>query len=288
MPQSKKKRTDDEVAADVGQKPIQLQRRRVWRACESCRYVMSYVVHATFLLKSLRIFSGARRSNAMESSLLAPSAQPRAHNALGYRPKIEPPSADSESNPTSCGEISSDFAPSSYVQELEARLIHMEGLFTQIAPVLEHMGTSANGTPGAAPAATNGAPAVDVPNPSANILRPIAPKEPTSQSSTPVKLEDDVSDSFGQLALDEYGHMRWIGGSSTMSLIQNFRALTSSPLHRISPMEEDPHAPGPSVNKLYFPASVFFGKVHALPGPEEVEYPERDLADKLVRILFSI
>ena len=49
-------------------------------------------------------------------------------------------------------------------------------------------------------------------------------------------------------------------------------------------MEEDPHAPGPSINKLYFPASVFFGNVQALPGPEDVEYPERDLADKLVRI----
>lgn len=49
-------------------------------------------------------------------------------------------------------------------------------------------------------------------------------------------------------------------------------------------MEEDPLAPGPSVNKLYFPASVFFGKIHALPGPEEVEYPDRDLADQLVRI----
>lgn len=47
-------------------------------------------------------------------------------------------------------------------------------------------------------------------------------------------------------------------------------------------MEEDPLAPYPSANKLYFPASVFFGKVRALPGPEEVEYPERDLADKLV------
>jgi hypothetical protein len=50
-------------------------------------------------------------------------------------------------------------------------------------------------------------------------------------------------------------------------------------------MEEDPQAPGPSVNKLYFPASVFFGKVHALPGPEEVEFPERDLADKLVSVV---
>ena len=109
---------------------------------------------------------------------------------------------------------------------------------------------------------------------------PAAPKE---QPSAPVKAEDDVSESFGQLALDEYGHMRWIGGSSNMSLIQSFRALTSSPLHRISPMEEDPHAPGPSVNKLYFPAAVYFGKVQALPGAEEVEFPDRDLADILVR-----
>jgi hypothetical protein len=50
-------------------------------------------------------------------------------------------------------------------------------------------------------------------------------------------------------------------------------------------MEEDPHAPGPSVNKLYFPAAVYFGKVQALPGAEEVEFPDRDLADKLVRTM---
>ena len=91
-----------------------------------------------------------------------------------------------------------------------------------------------------------------------------------------------MSESFGQLALDEHGQMRWIGSSSTMSLIQSFRTLTSSPLHRVSPMEDDPLGPGPSANKLYFPASVFFGKVRVLPGPEEVEYPPRDLADKLV------
>lgn len=171
----------------------------------------------------------------------------------------------------------------SYVQELEARLLHMESLFSQIAPVLEQIGPGANGAalPSSSTAAgTSGSdnePASEATQPS-----PPAPQEPPSEPATPVKAEDDVSESFGQLALDEYGHMRWIGGSSTMSLIQSFRALTSSPLHRISPMEEDPHAPGPSVNKLYFPASVFFGKVRALPGPEEVEYPERDLADKLV------
>jgi hypothetical protein len=52
-------------------------------------------------------------------------------------------------------------------------------------------------------------------------------------------------------------------------------------------MDEDPQAPGPSVNKLYFPAAVFFGRIHALPGAEEVEFPARDLADKLVSLPFT-
>jgi len=156
----------------------------------------------------------------------------------------------------------------------------MENLFTQVAPVLEQMGQTPNGI--------SIQPRSDTSTPSAANFRPIAPRQsplPTNnRAGGPIKIEEDVSDIFGQLALDEYGHMRWIGGSSTMSLIQSFRNITSSPLHRISPMEEDPLAPGPSVNKLYFPASVFFGKVRALPGPEEVEYPPRDLADKLVCI----
>lgn len=163
----------------------------------------------------------------------------------------------------------------------------MESLFSQIAPALEqHMAVSSNGS--AQPNAPNPINSESL-APAAAILRSIAPKAATPETTTtpppppPVaKSDEDVSELFGQLALDEYGHMRWIGGSSTMSLIQSFRALTSSPLHRISPMEEDPQAPGPSVNKLYFPAAVFFGKIHALPGPEEVEFPDRDLADKLV------
>ena len=40
--QQKKKRTEDPpLPPDAGQRPIQLQRRRVWRACESCRCVAS-------------------------------------------------------------------------------------------------------------------------------------------------------------------------------------------------------------------------------------------------------
>jgi hypothetical protein len=108
--------------------------------------------------------------------------------------------------------------------------------------------------------------------------QPPADNPSTPDSSSSVKIEDDVADSFGQLTLDEHGHMRWMGGSSTMSLIQSFRAATAPPHSRASPMADDSGQP----NKLYFPAAIFFGKVRALPGPEEVEYPERDLADKLV------
>ena len=173
------------------------------------------------------------------------------------------------------------------MQELEARLLHMESLFAQITPVLEQLGHSVDGVNVASPSSKpSGSSAT-------SILQTMASNNASPAGSspspiTPIKVEDDVSESLGQLALDEHGHMRWIGGSSTMSLIQSFRALTTSPLHRISPMEEDPRAPGPSANKLYFPASVFFGKVHALPGPEEAEFPDRDLADKLVSDLFGL
>ncbi|KAJ7667783.1 fungal-specific transcription factor domain-containing protein [Mycena polygramma] len=245
--QPKKKRIDDDDAQD-SQRPLQLQRRRVWRACESCR----------------------RKKIKCDG--------------------CEPTCSQCSASGSQCTWLQTkDRAALSrhYVQELEARLLHMESLFSQIAPVLDQIGPLPDGAAIAELAAAAPAQSGSDATPSAAVpTRSVLSKD--RAVSIPIKAEeDDVSESFGQLALDEYGHMRWIGGSSTMSLIQSFKALTSSPLHRISPMEEDPLAPGPSVNKLYFPASVFFGKVHALPGPEEVEYPPRDLADKLVNAYFS-
>ncbi|KAJ7179341.1 fungal-specific transcription factor domain-containing protein [Mycena filopes] len=246
--QSKKKRLDDDQDAPDAQKPLQLQRRRVWRACESCR----------------------RKKIKCDG--------------------CEPTCSQCSASGSQCTWLQTkDRAALSrhYVQELEARLLHMESLFSQIAPVLDQIGPLPNGAAIAELAAAVPTSSGSDATPSPGVLPRSVPSKDRA-ASIPIKAEeDDVSESFGQLALDEYGHMRWIGGSSTMSLIQSFKALTSSPLHRISPMEEDPLAPGPSVNKLYFPASVFFGKVHALPGPEEVEYPPRDLADKLVNAYFS-
>ena len=160
----------------------------------------------------------------------------------------------------------------------------MESVFTQLTQQLDQ-------TPnGELDGTFAGSPISDESKAAATaLLRSIISKGQTSQqpppdnpstpdSSSSVKIEEDVLDSFGQLTLDEHGHMRWMGGSSTMSLIQSFRVATAPSHSRASPMADDSGQP----NKLYFPAAIFFGKVHALPYPEEVEYPERDLADKLV------
>jgi hypothetical protein len=182
----------------------------------------------------------------------------------------------------------------SYVQELEARLIHMEALFRQVAPALQQIGqlppgVTADGLlslPSESPTLA-GQPAI------AQVLgsqeQPLAytfMNDPHGlDSSQVIKVEEEEDDfAESQLAQDEHGSLRWMGNSSTMSLIHSFRSLTMDSQqrvqHRVSPGEGE--ARGTGANKLYFPASVFFGKVRGLPGAEEVEYPDRDLADKLV------
>ncbi|KAI0771902.1 fungal-specific transcription factor domain-containing protein [Trametes elegans] len=270
----KKKRVDDQghIPPDMGLKPVQLQRRRVWRACESCR----------------------RKKIKCDG--------------------MEPTCSQCCASKSQCTWLQTkDRAALSrhYVQELEARLMHMENLFQQVTPILEQVSqatgldltaiSSAVSANQPQPSSLSSAPLA--PGPIPNALQAMLPRiregsilqngsgrstsGQSEQDEPRVKIEDDVSDAFGQLALDEHGHLHWIGKSSTMTLIQRLRDATTAPVNRVSPMEEDPTAPGPSVNKLYYPASVFFGKVRALPQPEEVEYPERDLADKLVDAYFT-
>lgn len=80
-----------------------------------------------------------------------------------------------------------------------------------------------------------------------------------------------------------------------MSLIEAFRNFSatedradaaSSPPSTTGP-HSTPTPNPPSTNLLYFPSSLRFGKVRALPGPDEVEYPPWDLADKLVNAYFE-
>jgi len=88
---SKKKRMEDDgLPPDVGQKPIQLQRRRVWRACESCRYVDQWH-HPIFFDRPQFQPLVVKKLNAMGVNRLVPNALHQDHSVHGYRPKTELP-----------------------------------------------------------------------------------------------------------------------------------------------------------------------------------------------------
>lgn len=63
-----------------------------------------------------------------------------------------------------------------------------------------------------------------------------------------------------------------------MTLIETFRNETATSEDG-SPRSDNSV---PNVNVLYFPTVLGCGKLQALPYADEVEYPERDLADLLV------
>ncbi|KAF8741312.1 Fungal specific transcription factor domain, partial [Rhizoctonia solani] len=254
---SKKQRIDDSpLPPDLGLKPVQLQRRRVWRACEGCR--------------RKKIKCDGREPTCSQCSLTGNTCtwiQTKDRAALSRH----------------------------YVQELEARLLHMEGLLGNNGIVID---------PNSRPEAIS-RPASAAPAP-ASVVSPTVPPRPASaagsapgspestlstedelfEAAVPrIKKEEDeenVADQFGQLALDGHGQLRWIGGSSTLSLIEAFHSMSADPGSTPPPASKTPR-----LNVLYFPPSVIPGKLSALPGAEEVEYPERDLADKLVDTYFE-
>lgn len=232
----------------------------------------------------------------MGVSQCAPSVHKRATPARGFRPRTEQRLADSGSNNCVPSVTLITFI-CSYVQELEARLLHMESLLGNSGIVVDPS-TRSDAVPKLSPA-VGAAPPTAIPStapPRPQSAAGSAPGSPDSdtlstedelfEASAPrIKKEEDeenVADQFGQLALDGHGQLRWIGGSSTMSLIEAFHSMSADPGATPPPASKTPR-----LNVLYFPPSVVPGKMSALPGAEEVEYPERDLADKLVCPLLS-
>jgi hypothetical protein len=60
--QTKKKRVEDQpFPTDAGQRPIQLQRRRVWRACEGCRSASLYFFHFDHTHAHNRLWSSRKK-----------------------------------------------------------------------------------------------------------------------------------------------------------------------------------------------------------------------------------
>jgi hypothetical protein len=153
----------------------------------------------------------------------------------------------------------------------------MESLLHQFAPAMQRASEATSGG-----SAQGSIPPITTPLPT----KPPENKGKSSAATTPDidrrddPLDEGVTDQFGQLALDSHGHLRWIGSSSSIALIEAFRNMSDTPsaYNPIYPPEQDR-----AVNRLFFAPSLGFGtRVKALPGPEEVEYPPRDLADKLV------
>ena len=95
MTSSKKQRLDSDQHIVDPTKPLQLQRRRVWRACESCRCVISIYILLSIVVIGLTLDVGGRKSSAMEKNQLAPSVQRVVTNVLGYKPKTVLHSLDS-------------------------------------------------------------------------------------------------------------------------------------------------------------------------------------------------
>ncbi|KAG8858883.1 hypothetical protein FRC20_011924 [Serendipita sp. 405] len=241
---TKRPRTEDDSPPVDGSKPIPLQRRRVWRACEECR-----------------------RKKVKCDSREPVCSQCHANGARCVWTQTKDRAALSRH----------------YVQELEARLLYMEQLFKQHAPDVEVFPKEGSGIP---PHMAENIPVLN-PFPSAARREDDAlPKEDDLDVLGHVKSEEEstLTDHFGQMALDAEGHLRWIGGSSTMTLIETFRNETAA-------QEEEGATPSSDLseepNVLYFPTGLGFGKLRALPSAEEVEYPDRDLADKLVEAYFE-
>ncbi|KAF8592537.1 hypothetical protein K439DRAFT_1400441 [Ramaria rubella] len=256
MSSSSKKQKLDTTVDSTGDpsKPLPLQRRRVWRACESCR----------------------------RKKIKCDGREPTCGQCVTSR--------------TSCTWIQTkDRAALSrhYVQELEQRLLHMESLLAKVVGGQsqdEPTKHSAGDRSQSSSLSPHNIQSPSISSPPLQMNGGTSQQESIESVSTKVKQEDQddvqIRDQLGQLALDDHGHLRWIGSSSTMSLIQSFRALTSESDDRYSP-SDDLFGADSMGNMLYFPPGLGFGKVRALPGPQEVEYPDRDLADKLVAAYFD-
>ena len=183
----------------------------------------------------------------------------------------------------------SSHIPSSYVQELEARLIQMEGLLTQVGTSASRPDSMVSAPP---PSRKQQLPATPTSQPTARPQQRRPSNDVPTDKETSSYLDPSVNqapaepDHFGQLAMDHNGHLRWIGGSAAMTLVDAFRNISNRSAKSFAkPGARTNQAEGKTAaHNLYFPP-IFRSDVRALPGPEQAEFPPRDLADKLVRYI---
>ncbi|KAF8761802.1 Fungal specific transcription factor domain [Rhizoctonia solani] len=190
---SKKQRIDDSpLPPDLGLKPVQLQRRRVWRACEGCR--------------RKKIKCDGREPTCSQCSLTGNTCtwiQTKDRAALSRQARSKAPSHGGLTRQQR-HRNRSQFKTGSHFQT------SIRSARSSFCCIAHRSSTSRFGSR----------------------LRPGSPESTLStedelfEAAVPrIKKEEDeenVADQFGQLALDGHGQLRWIGGSSTLSLIEAF------------------------------------------------------------------
>lgn len=156
-----------------------------------------------------------------------------------------------------------------YVQNLEARVQALEGVWGRVVPMLEAFEGSGAGT---SVSTTNG-------------MHPPIPKLSPPEMDDDEGDEDEASErpslEDGQITQDERGNYRWIGSSNTLSLLDSF---SGQPLQ--TPLSASPHTHTPDRNPYFGPVAGS-GVVKALPGVDEVSYPTHRAAREMVDAFFS-
>jgi hypothetical protein len=160
-----------------------------------------------------------------------------------------------------------------YVQNLEARVQALEGVWGRIVPVLEAFEGGSSGLLGGG--TSNGG----------------TSHPPIPMPTLPAPMQDDDDDEDGasdrhsledgQITQDERGNYRWIGSSNTLSLLDSF---SGQPLQ--TPLSSTPHTHTPDRNPYFGPVAGS-GVVKALPGVDEVSYPTHRAAREMVDAFFS-
>ncbi|KAF8922155.1 fungal-specific transcription factor domain-containing protein [Mucidula mucida] len=123
------------------------------------------------------------------------------------------------------------------------------------------------------------------------------PASPTSQlheptmNTSPADLEEQLSDRFSHLTKDSLGNLRFIGGASSLVLVEALQSLRDSQTPDTSPDSFHSEA---AINKSpenldlpFFRKNVHFRRFDVLPPPEDTVFPSADVADRLVAVYFE-
>ncbi|KAM0751794.1 hypothetical protein T439DRAFT_379882 [Meredithblackwellia eburnea MCA 4105] len=108
----------------------------------------------------------------------------------------------------------------------------------------------------------------------------------TPHDSTDHADEQTWSDKFSHLAKDSSGNLRYIGGASSLVLVEALRTLRAN-AQTESPQSESQSIANANLELPFFKPGVAFRRFEGLPRPETTKYPDPIIADNLIHAYFT-